>query len=87
MCAVDMKVYLVFIHSGRLTRNSDIRNILTITLGFLSLDLLSKSPQQISRLEDHPLLAMYNYLFNAHTTAIYIWRCSPPFQTFKQVML
>jgi len=41
MCAVDMKVYVVCIHSGRLTRNSDMQNVLTITLGFLSLDLSS----------------------------------------------
>jgi hypothetical protein len=46
---------------------------------FYGEELLAACPTP--KLEDHPLLAVHNFIFSIFTATLHIWRISPPSAT------
>jgi hypothetical protein len=44
------------------------------------------APRPTPKLEDHPLLAVHNCLFNIFTSVLHNWRASPPLATWGHTM-
>jgi hypothetical protein len=44
------------------------------------------APRQTPKLEDHPLSAVRDCLFNIFAATLYIWRLSPPSATWRRAM-
>jgi hypothetical protein len=86
--AIEWPSHIHFFSLGRLSKESvqvrDCLNIFETSLFFYGEELLAPRPNP--KLEDHPLSAVRDCLFNIFAATLHTWRASPPSATWGRAM-
>jgi hypothetical protein len=77
----------IFLRLGRLSSESvQVRGFLNIFITSLFVTVRSCNPTPNPKLEDHPLSAVRDCLFNIFAATLHTWRASPPSATWGRAM-